>query len=60
MRPFRPAVVRSSSLSPAAYLARTPAQRRDIQVVRLIPPMLGKPGFGGIKVTHKAPRYRPF
>jgi hypothetical protein len=58
MKPFRPRVIHTETLSPTAYLAQRDTTRQTHPVAQIIPPRLGQPGFGGLRVTLKSPRYQ--
>ncbi len=54
----RPAIharmVESEVVSPRKFLAMTAQEREDIVSVRVEPPVLGKPGFGGFRIHWKS------
>ncbi len=48
------------TLSPEQFLKLTPSDRANIAHTKIIPPRLGKNGFGMIKVHYKRPMYKNF
>jgi len=45
-------------LSPRQYIALAGQDKGKIKSTAIAPPVLGKKGFGGVKVTYKTPEYR--
>lgn len=44
-------------LSPERFLRLTSQERENIARTRIVPPELGKPGFGGLEVEYLIPVY---
>ena len=52
------AVIKNTiDLDPEDFLRMKQDHSRDIKSAEIVPPVLGKPGFGKIRVTLRAPRY---
>jgi hypothetical protein len=47
----------TQEVSPTEFLRLYEDERDDIASVKIVPPVLGRRGFGRIVVTHKAPVY---
>jgi hypothetical protein len=45
---------RAERLSPEQFLAASARERASWELVRIIPPVLGQPGFGSIEVVRRA------
>jgi hypothetical protein len=43
------------SYSPAEYVRLIRSNPRNVRSVRIIPPQLGKPGFGSLMVEYRTP-----
>jgi len=50
--------VTEEMLTPKQYIALSGQDKGKIKSTAIAPPVLGKRGFGGVKVTYKAPEYR--
>lgn len=50
--------VRRETLAPGDFLRLHRDDRGNIASVRIVPPALGSPGFGGLEVEYKRPIYR--
>lgn len=50
--------VHSEVFSPSAFLAVSARDRHNIRSVHIVPPSLGAPGFGSVRIIYNRPVYR--
>jgi len=50
--------VTEETLPPRQYIALSRQEKEKIKSTAIAPPVLGKKGFGGVKVIYKTPEYR--
>lgn len=50
--------VYTETLTPREFLSIYERERHDFKAVRVVPPVLGKPGFGHIVVERRLPVHR--
>jgi len=57
-QPLTAKAVTEEILTPKQYTALLGQNKANIKSTAIAPPVLGKKGFGGVKVTYKVPEYR--